>query len=298
MVASIIAAAERKEGGMVGLAPRCKVVTASQGTIEHTILKLQRNFFQANPKATLAQWQAEMARNDATLKQFGTDWVRYQYAGSAEAIRYLVDRGVRVINISGGLWRSGCPDDEAWDKLEAAFAYAATKDVVIVLGAGNDALDRSDYPGNAQAVLIVGATNLNDTRWEQEFNTGNGKLKQGSSYGRRLSVMAPAENVVVCQPHDPRFYKCDDGPIGQAANKFDGAYMTRPHGATSCAAPVVTSLVALVFSVRPDLDAPAVVSVVQQGCDDLQEPGFDTLTGFGRVNFAKTLQIAAKWARQ
>jgi hypothetical protein len=44
-----------------------------------------------------------MFKHALELKEFGESWVPYQVGGAAEAIRYLVDRGVRVINISDGL---------------------------------------------------------------------------------------------------------------------------------------------------------------------------------------------------
>jgi hypothetical protein len=50
----------------------------------------------------------------------------------------------------------------------------------------------------------------------------------------------------------------------------------------------------LVFSARPDLDARTVVELIKHGCDDLGDPGGDVHTGYGRINFAKTLQLAVK----
>jgi hypothetical protein len=35
-----------------------------------------------------------------------------------------------------------------------------------------------------------------------------------------------------------------------------------------------------------------VVDIIKRGCDDIGEPGYDIYTGFGRVNFLKTLKIA------
>jgi hypothetical protein len=75
-----------------------------------------------------------------------------------------------------------------------------------------------------------------------------------------------------------------------------GPHTTRPNGATSCAAPVVTSLVALVYSVRPGLRAESVVGIVKQGCDDIGDGGHDIHTGFGRVNFGKTVKLARDWS--
>ena len=76
--------------------------------------------------------------------------------------------------------------------------------------------------------------------------------------------------------------------------KFEAMYEVVPSGATSSAAPIVTSLVALVYSVRPDLDAENVVDIIKGGCDDIGDKGFDIYTGYGRVNFGETIEIALK----
>lgn len=297
LVSSIMVARDNNPSGMVGLAPRCRVLTAAQGSIEHTLVKIQTKFFQENPKATLAGLQREMMKQPETLKKFGQDWVHYQVDGAADAIRYLVDRGAKVINFSGGLKRSLCPSTEKWQRLEEAFGYAAEKGVVIVLTAGNNAAQWEDYPGGPDTVIVVGATLLNDTRWEQEMDIQGTKLKQGSNYGKRLTVMAPVENLVVCAPHEPRFYSVDEGPMGPMKLPFKGMHEVRAIGATSSAAPIVTSLVALVYCVRPTLDAKSVVKIVQQGCDDIGEKGFDVHTGHGRVNFGRSVKMALDWGK-
>jgi subtilisin family serine protease len=297
LVSSLIVAREDNPGGMVGLAPRCRVLTASQGTIEHTLVKMQTGFFGEHPKATVADLQKEMMKQPEALQKFGRDWVHYQVDGAADAIRYLVDHGVRVINISGGLKRSLCPSAEKWKNLEDAFAHAAEKQVVIVLSAGNNAAQWEDYPGSPDTVIVAGATLLNDTRWEEEVTVQGTKIKQGSNFGKRLTVMAPVEKLVVCAPHEQRFYSCDDGPMGAMKVPFKGMHEVRPNGATSSAAPIVTSLVALVRSARPTFDAKAVVKIVEQGCDDVGAKGYDIHTGHGRVNFGKTLRLARDWGK-
>jgi subtilisin family serine protease len=297
LVSSLIVARDDNPAGMVGLAPRCRVLTASQGMIEHTLVKAQRAFFQKNPKATLADLQQEMMKQPEALKKFGQDWVHYQVDGAADAIRYLVDHRVKVINLSAGLKRSLCPSAEKWNKLEEAFSYAAEKDVVIVLASGNNAALWEDYPGSADTVIVAGASLLNDTRWEEEVAFGGVKVKQGSNYGKRLTVMAPVEKLLVCAPHEPRFYSCEDGPMGRMKLPFKGMHEVRPIGATSSAAPVVTSLVALIRSARPALDARSVIKIVQQGCDDIGEKGPDLHTGFGRVNFGKSMRLALDWGK-
>jgi subtilisin family serine protease len=260
--------------------------------LEHTLLKLQQQFFKEHPRATLADFQKEMLKHLPELGKFGREWVLYHVTNTANAVRYLVDHGVRVINMSSFLSRGLCPSAQAWRRLEDAFAYAAKKDVVIVLGAGNNAARCDDYPGGPESVIVVGATRLDDSRWEEEVEVRGTKLKQGSNFGKRLTVMAPVEKILVCQPHDPRFYETRDGPTGAAKVEFKGSTQVLPLGATSCAAPVATALVALVRSARPDLDARAVIEVVKEGCDPLARGGHDLHTGYGRLNFGKTMRAA------
>lgn len=290
LVSSLIVARD-DDRGMCGLAPQCRVVTASQGTLEHKLLILQAEFFRKNPDATLADFQQEIARHADELKAFGENWSRYQVTGAAEAVRYLTDRGVTVINISGGLSRKLCSDDDAWRALEEAFAYATDEDVVIVLSAGNTSMKTEDYPGSEVSVLVVGACTNDGKRWEVETDVGGQKIRQGSDFGRRLGVMAPVENLVICLPHEEAFYGRKEGPQGPARSPFEGAYKILPNGATSSAAPIVASLVALVRTANPELSATETVRIIEEGCDDLAEPGFDEYTGHGMVNFGRTMEL-------
>ena len=109
--------------------------------------------------------------------------------------------------------------------------------------------------------------------------------------------MAPVDSLVVCIPHEKRYYSADDSPMGATEEEFKDMYDVMPSGATSSAAPIVTSLVALVYSLRPDLDAKSAIQIIKQGCDDIGEKGYDIYTGYGRVNFAKTLEIAKNWEK-
>jgi hypothetical protein len=147
-------------------------------------------------------------------------------------------------------------------------------------------------------VIVAGATLLNDTRWEEEVTFQGTKIKQGSNYGKRLTVTAPVETLVVYAPHEQRFYSCDDGPMGPMKLRFKGIHEVRSNGATSSAAPIVTSLVALIYSARPTLDAKSVVKIVQQECDKISKRGYNIHTGYGRVNFGKSLRLARDWEKQ
>jgi subtilisin family serine protease len=296
LVSSIIRAKENNEIGMAGLAPGCRILASSHGMIEHFLLRLRSEYMKEHPDAGLAEGMKELAKHRLEAIEFGNNWGEYMTESIAEAIRYSVDHGVRVINFSGVLdvWR---PENR--DKNNEAFAYAAKKDVIIVIGAGNLATEVKDYPGDESHTIVAGATMLNDERWEEEVEVEGMKqsIKQGSNYGKRLTVMAPVENLVVCVPHETRFYSADDSPAGATDEEFKGMYETMPNGATSSAAPIVTSLVALVYSVRPDLDAESAIEIIKQGCDDIGDKGYDIYTGHGRVNFGKTIKIALAWRK-
>jgi len=292
-VASLIAALGGPGSEMTGLAPGCRVVTASQGMIEHVLVRMQQEWVKATPGAPIDGFMKKVAASEE-IKKSGRDWIAYQAAANADAIRYLVDRGVRVINISGLLRKSLFQVPADWDRLEAAFRHAADKGVLVILAAGNNGVESDDYPGREGSVLVVGAARLDDTRWEMETKMMGRTFKQGSNFGKRLGIMAPSDALAVCSPHESRFYKADDGPMGPESGSFTKAVEVMPVGATSCAAPIVTALAALVFSLRPDLDGPAVVDLIKRGCDDLGQPGFDIMTGWGRINYLKTLQLAAQ----
>jgi subtilisin family serine protease len=298
LVSSLIVARADRPGAMTGLAPDCRVLTASQGMIEQLMVKLQSEFFHKHPGATLKDFHSD-AHINTSMEKFARDWIVYQVGGAADAIRYLVDHGVRVINISGAVPRHLVfpVSESSWRKLEEAFEYAAVKDVVIVLAAGNNAQRWDDYPGTAETVIVAGASKLDDTPWFQEDMYQGTKIRQGSNSGKRLTAMAPVQDLVVCIPHERRFYEIDDGPMGPGKVPFKETHDVLPFGATSAAAPIVAALAALVRSARPDLDVRTVVALVQRGCDDIGTPGFDEETGHGRVNFGKTLHLARDWKR-
>jgi len=294
-VASLIIAGNNNKIGMTGLAPACRVVTASYGSIENKFAKMQKKFRRENPDAGPKEFGKALSKYRTELKGFAAHWTQHICLSFAEAIRYLVDRNVKVINMSSLLKKSLCPP-EAWEKLEDAFAYAKEKAVIIVVSSGDDGRLCEDYPGGPDTVIIVGSTLLDDSRWEEILDIKGSKIKQGSSFGKRLTVMAPTENLQVCGPHLEHVYTREDGPLGPTDADFNelGAYFVFPNGATSCAAPMVTSLGALVYSVRPDLDAETVVDIIKESCDDIGEKGFDIYTGYGRINFGKTIEIALK----
>ena len=70
----------------------------------------------------------------------------------AVGIRYAVDRGARIINVS--LSHPGNPDEAE----AAAVQYAISRGVIVVASAGNSGTEALQYPGAYPGVLAVGAS--------------------------------------------------------------------------------------------------------------------------------------------
>ena len=96
----------------------------------------------------------------------------------ATGIRYAVDQGVRIINVS--LSHAGSPDGAE----AAAVKYAIDRDVIVVASAGNAGTEALQYPGAYPGVLAVGATDDLDA------------LYFWSSFGSWVSLTAPGCQMV------------------------------------------------------------------------------------------------------
>ncbi|MDT0460405.1 type VII secretion-associated serine protease mycosin [Streptomyces sp. DSM 41527] len=88
--------------------------------------------------------------------------------GVAQAIRYAVDHGASVINLSLAS-PNGAPD------LEESVRYAQQKGAVVVAGAGNDGGRKPNYPASFPGVISVGAVDSSGRIWEKS-NYGSNNL--------------------------------------------------------------------------------------------------------------------------
>ncbi|MCS3613055.1 S8 family peptidase [Salinibacter ruber] len=198
----------------------------------------------------------------------------------ANAIRYAVDNGADVINMSFG--KSYSPHK---DVVDAAVQYADSMGVLMVHAAGNDGanVDSTDnFPspyyadgGRAQRWIEVGASS-----WE-----GGEKLAASfSNYGaERVDVFAPGHSIYSTVPDDA--YERNDG--------------------TSMAAPMVSGLAALIMAYYPSLTATDVRTIILETATPYRNrtvarPGdgetvpFGTLSDTGAVvNAYAALQRAA-----
>ncbi len=283
------------DSGAVGLASGCEGVAASIGTLEHALLLLLQRVRQENLDATEADVRREMMAHASEIQTFGLAWAEHVARSTAAGIRSLVDADVSVINLSLFLptaLLSRTP--EGLRDLEESFAYARRHDVLLVLGAGNDGAVVADYPGEPDGVLVVGATNLDDTPWDTTAVSGGVDVRQASNRSPQLDVVAPSRDLRVLQPHEAGLYGVRDTPLGAPEQEWDGAYADLSSGATSMATAVASSLAGLVRAARPDATVDEVIEIITATARDLGPEGWDDVSGHGRVDFAAALRAAAR----
>jgi subtilisin family serine protease len=156
----------------------------------------------------------------------------------ALAIRYAIDNGARIINMSFGKRFSAHPD---W--VRQAIQFAESKDVLVVMSAGNDGVDldhieyfpndiKNDKNEHFANVLTVGSIT-------NQFNEN--LVSRFSNYGKQqVDVFAPGSEIYSTKPNDR--YEFDSG--------------------TSMAAPVVTGIAVLLRAYFPTLTAADIKEII------------------------------------
>jgi subtilisin family serine protease len=189
----------------------------------------------------------------------------------AEAIRYAVDNGARVINISyGGLGRT-------WSEY-LAVAYARSRGVIVVAAAGNDGAEAAgESPAGLPGVITVAATRPDDQRLGF------------SNWGPGVDIAAPGLDVLSLRARhtDLLRFKRDDYRAGAVIVGDDRRYY-RLTG-TSFSAPFVAGVASLIWSLRPDLTDMQVMRMVLHSARDIGTPGWDQYTGYGLLDAGAAL---------
>ncbi|MFD7283309.1 type VII secretion-associated serine protease mycosin [Streptomyces sp. NPDC059862] len=212
-VAGIIAARPAKGTGFVGLAP------------EATVIPIKQNDAEGNGTAD-------------TL---------------ADSIRYAVQAGADVINIS----QDTANAVEPTSRLKDAVDYALAQQVVVVASAGNDGLGgnvKVTYPASYEGVLAVASSDRNNER------------APFSQSGEFVGVAAPGVDMISTVPGNGH---CSDN-------------------GTSFSAPYVAGVAALLKAKYPKWTAQQIVAQIQQTAERTI-PGHDRLVGWGVVDPVRAL---------
>jgi len=197
------------------------------------------------------------------LKIGGVD--SFFVSDAIEAIDYAVNNGAGIMNFSWSI-------SENSQSLEAAVNYAHSQGVVMVAAAGNDAGDAmSISPANLENVITVAASDSNDNTWFI------------SNKGAKIDVCAPGVNIISTVPSTVDL--SNNGTIVPVTDEYARA------SGTSMAAPQVTAIAALIKSVNPDFTPEEIRQVIRVSSDDISSEGWDTESGYGRVNAFRALTI-------
>ncbi|MGM0508667.1 MAG: S8 family serine peptidase [Fusobacteriota bacterium] len=168
----------------------------------------------------------------------------------ANAIRYAVDNGARVLNNSWGPTQRSSSNPT----VERAIDYAHSKGAVIVFAAGNSN-DNADYysGGNYSKTISVGALDSNLRR------------ASFSNYGSTVDIAAPGVNIISTWPNG-RY------------NSIQGTSMAAPH---------VTGTAALLLSKYPNLTNEQVREALKSGATNINT---DRYVGSGMLNSLNSLE--------
>ncbi|MBN3889451.1 MAG: S8 family serine peptidase [Nostoc sp. JL31] len=150
------------------------------------------------------------------------------YSSISKGIRYAVDNGANVINLSLG----GASSNRT---LESAINYASSKGVIVVMAAGNDGDSSPDYPARyaSKSGIAVGAVDKNNNLADFSNRSGTNQIAY---------VTAPGVKVYSSVPNNQ--------------------YAT--YSGTSMAAPHVAGIVALMLSANSNLTDAQVRQIVTE----------------------------------
>jgi thermitase len=181
-----------------------------------------------------------------------------EYEWWARSIKYAVDNGAKVINMSeGGVDYS--------KTLKSAVEYAVEKGVFITAAMMNKANNKDYYPAAYKGVFAVGATDTDDKRCKK-FTWGG-----GSCWGKHIKVVAPGNKI----------YGVDFNDTENLESYWSG---------TSQSTAMVSALASLLISQNPsrtleDLQN-IIIATAQDKIGDPKEDtdGWDEYMGYGRID--------------
>lgn len=173
------------------------------------------------------------------------------YDAVASGIIYAANHGAKIINLSLG---GSAPSQTLQDAVD----YAYNQGALVIAAAGNDGTNAMTYPAAYANAMAVAATDSADQR------------ASFSNYNTYISVAAPGVDV-----------------YSTYWNSSGSGYAYK--SGTSMATPYVSGLAGLLLSQDASRTNAALRALIQNSADDVNTPGWDQYTGYGRINVARAL---------
>ena len=198
-----------------------------------------------------------------------TNYQNTTLEGLGDAIKYAVDNGADVINLSLQYY---APSALYLDDIQ----YAITNNVPVVSVTGNTwagGVEFASYPGAYDEVISVGATNY--------FYNKADYSNWGLPWTEIMAPVGDAEPWIPSQIINSTFPP-PYSPYGNAVG-------------TSFAAPQVAAIIALMRTINHSMPVSEIRSILQTTTYDIDAPGVDPFTGHGLVN--ATAAVKEVWDR-
>ena len=213
--------------------------------------------------------------------------------------KYAADPNITTINCSFGPQYSAGVAEVYPDEIEAIRNFMQNgrggKGGVVVYSSGNDNVDSSykrlleyDFTFERNGVQVTDrvVTVNASTAWDT--------IAEYSNFGYASTVAAPSLSsrpiVGIATATIPGY-----GEYPSAGSDY-----TRLFSGTSAAAPVVSGLFGVIFSINPNLTLEEAIAILKQSADKINpetgfwdNDGFSVKFGYGRVNLEKAVRLAA-----
>lgn len=202
----------------------------------------------------------------------------------AKAIRWAVDNGAQVINLSLGGRRDPLnPGLDEYSELEAdAVEYAYANGVIVVAATGNCSGPPCPY-GYASwpAALphVVGVGSMSQTGAPSSFSNRDGVYND---------LIAPGEAIISTYPE-----ALTDPVCGYPGFSLCARPEHRSGSGTSFAAPLASAAAAVLLAAHPGLTSSQVLQLLRDSATDLGPAGRDAASGAGLLDLAQALTLAA-----
>ncbi|MGB5049750.1 MAG: S8 family peptidase [Caldilineaceae bacterium] len=188
----------------------------------------------------------------------------------ASGVTWATDNGADIINMS----LSGNNNSIV---ARNAMQYAYDRGVLLIAAAGNSYTDGNPTSYPAAYEHVIGVAAVNDTDGHASY----------SNSGNYVDVAAPGGDPSSNTDNNVRHW-------------IPGAYWDSQTGSTyawlsgtSQAAPQVAGLAGLLLALNPSLTPDQLTQLITSSAVDVQTPGWDTFSGFGRVDVAAALAAVA-----